>query len=97
MIKISIDVTKINKERLFVGKNGKYLNAVLIENRAPDKYGNDGFISEDVSKEERAEGVKGTIIGNFKNLGKPATKPASKPAEKQQPKTIDEDGEAIPF
>lgn len=80
MIKISINVLKIEKDRLFVGKSGKYLDCVLVEK--PDQYGNDGFVSQDVSKEERAQGKKGTIIGNWKHLG--GGKQQSKPQQRQQ-------------
>lgn len=102
MIKLKIDVTKIPKERLFKGQKGTYLDAVLMENRGgPDQYGWDGFVSMDTTKEERDAGTKGVIIGNWKHLGgsKPASKPAPKPAAKPPyaDKTIDEDGEDIPF
>lgn len=79
MIKINIDCTKIPKDKL---SKGKYLNAVLFENRnGPDQYGNDGFVAVDVTKEERERGEKGPIIGNWKHLGgKPSSQPSSKPA-----------------
>ena len=75
MIKISIDVTKISKERLYQGKiredgsSAKYLSITLVENKdGKDRFGNDGFVAEDVSKEERLAGVKGVIVGNWKKL-----------------------------
>lgn len=75
MIKISIDVTKISKDRLYIGKTredgsaAKYLSITLVENKdGKDRFGNDGFVAEDVSKEERLSGVKGVIIGNWKKL-----------------------------
>lgn len=75
MIKISIDVTKISKDRLYQGKvredgtSGKYLSLTLVENKdGKDRFGNDGFVAEDVSKEERLAGVKGVIVGNWKKL-----------------------------
>ena len=72
IIKLKMNVKKINKERLYVGEKGTYLNAVLIEK--PNDYGDDGFICEDVSKEERQQGVKGTILGSWKIVsGKPRT------------------------
>lgn len=40
LINISIDVNKIPKDRIFVGKNGKYLNLTITELREPDQYGN---------------------------------------------------------
>lgn len=88
MIKLSINVVKIEKARLFVGKSGKYLDCVLVEK--PDQYGNDGFVSQDVSKEEREAGQKGIIIGNWKHIGakKPGTaKPQQRP---QRPESEDD-------
>lgn len=67
MITLKIDVTKIDKSRLFYGEKGTYLNAVLIET-PKSEYG-DFMIVESVSKEERESGVKGNIIGNAKRLG----------------------------
>lgn len=65
-----INVTKILKEHLFTGKNGaKYLDIALHDNRdGTDQYGNDGFITQSVSKEARERGEKGPIIGNWKEL-----------------------------
>lgn len=69
MIKLKINVSKIDKARLFKGEKGTYLDCVLID--TPDgKYG-DYMIVQEVTKEERQSGVKGTIIGNAKNFGGP--------------------------
>lgn len=67
MIKLKINCSRIPKERLFEGKNGKYLDLVLFDK--PDSYGNDGFVKIDVSKEARESGDNGEIIGNWKNVG----------------------------
>jgi len=65
IIRLKIDVTKIDKERLFQGQKGTYLDAALIP--TPDsKYGEDYMITQDVSREEREAGVKGAILGNAK-------------------------------
>lgn len=92
MISMSINVTRINKERIKLGKNGKYLDLVLFENKnGKDQYGNDGFVSESVTKDEREQGVKGAILGNWKHIGQ-----AAKPAQpKQDTPTADDDD--IPF
>lgn len=100
MIKMSLDVTKVSKDRLFVGKNGKYLNAVLVENKQPDQYGNAGMVIEDVTKEEREAGQRGTIIGNWKYIGQAAPKPAPKPQPKPvapSPDLDPEEKESLPF
>ena len=66
-VSLNINVTKIEKERLISGAKGKYLDAtVFIDLGEADQYGNHGFISQDVSKEERAAGVNGPILGNVK-------------------------------
>jgi hypothetical protein len=62
MIKLSIDVSKITKEKLFKGEKGIYLDAVLIE--TPNSEHNDYMIVESVTKEEREAGNKGVILGN---------------------------------
>jgi hypothetical protein len=88
MIKISIDVTKISKDRLYIGKtredgtSAKYLSITLVENKeGKDRFGNDGFVAEDVSKEERLSGVKGVIIGNWKKLEFGERKPVERAAD----------------
>ena len=66
-ISISINVQKIEKERLFEGKKGKYLNMTLfVDTDQKDEYGHNGMVTQDVSKEERDQGVKGPILGNCK-------------------------------
>lgn len=89
-----IDVTKILKEHLFAATSGaKYLDITLIENRdGPDKYGNDGFITQSVSKEARERGEKGPIIGNWKRITPKKAAPA-KPAPSQTEQPDDD----IPF
>ena len=71
MISVSINVTKIDKAHLYEGKQGKYLNLVLWET-PDDKYGNDYRVVQGVSKEARAAGTKGAILGNAKIVGKKA-------------------------
>ncbi len=72
MIIAKLDVSKIDKTKLFKGEKGIYLDVVLIET-PQGKYG-DYMCCQGVSKEEREAGIKGAILGNAKNLGKPAAK-----------------------
>jgi hypothetical protein len=98
-IKLSINVTKIPRERIKPGKNGKYIDLVLFENKAgTDQYGNDGFISISVTKEEREAGTRGEIVGNWRNLGSSApSAPARKPTPPRDP-DLDPDQESdMPF
>ena len=84
MIKIQIDVKKINKDKLFGGKLGMYLNAVLIE--TPNSDYSDYMIVEETTKEEREAGTKGTILGNAKKV------------ERKEPEPLTEDDkDNLPF
>jgi len=66
-VSLKIDVTKIDKARLFSGQKGTYLDATaFIDINELDQYGNSGMITQNVSKEERDQGVKGNILGNSK-------------------------------
>lgn len=88
MILISLDVTKLEKTRFFKGKKGIYADLALIEK--PDDFGNDGFVVQSITKEERDAGEKGRIVGNWRivsqNNGKPVT-----------PKQAQEEQDDIPF
>lgn len=66
-VSLKIDVSKIDKNRLFQGQKGTYLDAtVFVDIDQLDQYGNSGMITQDVSKEEKQQGVKGNILGNCK-------------------------------
>lgn len=70
MITVKIDVMKIDKSKLFHGKNGaKYLDIVLIDSSQNDKFGNDYMVIQQNTKEEREKGIKGAILGNGKIVG----------------------------
>jgi hypothetical protein len=73
MISIKLNCTKLDKNRLFKGKQGTYADLILMENKdGRDQYGFDGFVKQSVTKEEREAGVKGPIVGNWKHLGQGA-------------------------
>lgn len=74
-ISISIDVTKILKERLYQGKKGVYLDlTTFINTDEVDQYDNHGFISQSQTKEERESGAEKTpILGNCKVFYKDET------------------------
>lgn len=64
-INLKIDVTKIDKDKLFEGKNGaKYLDMTVFVNLdEPDQYGNNGMITQAKKKDDTE---KGAILGNCK-------------------------------
>jgi len=67
-ISIKLDVTKIDKARLFKGEKGTYLDlTTFVELDEQDQYGNNGFISQSQTKEEReAKSPHTPILGNVK-------------------------------
>ena len=66
-ISVRINVSKIDKSKLYQGNKGTYLNmTTYIDTEEADQYGDNGFISQSVSKEERENGEKGRILGNCK-------------------------------
>lgn len=73
MIVLKIDVKKIDKELLFKGEKGIYLDCALSEK--PNEYGDDGYITQSVGKERRAAGERGPIIGNWRNIETQKPKP----------------------
>jgi len=63
-VEVSIDVTKIEKARLFQGKKGKYLTmTTFIDVDQVDQYGNNGFVAH---KKDQNEQVNPPILGNVK-------------------------------
>jgi hypothetical protein len=74
LISLNIDVSKIDAKRLYKGKKGQYLSATLFLKEEVDQYGNNGFIVESITKEEREKGLKGTIIGNAKFMASGSSK-----------------------
>lgn len=70
-VTLKIDVSKIEKERLFKGQKGTYLDAVVFLDTEADQYGNNGMIVQSVSKEERDAGKRGAILGNARIIGAP--------------------------
>jgi hypothetical protein len=102
-VSFKIDVTKIEKARLFVGQKGKYLDAtVFIDLDELDQYGNSGMITQDVSKEERQAGTKGAILGDSKvfwrDEGQAPQARAPVPSKTAPlPDTVDDFEDDIPF
>lgn len=94
IVAIKIDLTKIDKSKIFVGKTGnKYIDLSLLENKAgTDQYGNDFVCVQDIGKEARERGEKGPILGNGKYRVRSAATPpapredASQPRYAQEPK-----------
>jgi hypothetical protein len=95
-----IDVTKIDKSRLYKGAKGTYLEVIVYENEKPDAFGYDFSMKQTCTKEEREAGVKMIYIGNGKKVGAKAPPPqqTTRNIPRAQPQAQDiEDDSEIPF
>ena len=64
-VRVKMNVSQIDKARLFKGNKGIYLDAtVFIDIDQKDQYDNNGMITQDITKEEKDNGVQGNILGN---------------------------------
>ena len=68
IIKTSIDLTKIPKDKIYAGKKGKYLPITITLNDEVDQFGNQGPVVVEQTKEERDAKVAKTYLGNVKVL-----------------------------
>ena len=66
IIKASIDLNKIPKDKIYIGKKGKYLPITITINDEPDQFGNQGPVVVEQTKEERDAKVAKTYLGNVK-------------------------------
>ena len=66
IIKTSIDLNKIPKDKIYVGKKGKYLPITITINDELDQFGNQGPVVVEQTKEERDSKVPKTYLGNVK-------------------------------
>ena len=98
-VNMSLDVTKIDKARLFKGAKGTYLDVtVFIDVDQKDQYDNNGMITQNVTKEEKDAGTRGNILGNCKVFWRDdsAPQPQQQAPQQQQSAPLDID-EEIPF
>jgi hypothetical protein len=95
LITLKIDLAKIDKERIFKAKSGaKYLDCQFYLNEEADQYGNNGMITQSISKEEREAKIRGNILGNAKMMvfgDAPAT------ANRAQASFDDDESDGLPF
>ena len=66
IIKTSIDLNKIPKDKIYVGKKGKYLPITITLINEPDQFGNQGPVVVEQTKEERDAKAEKTYLGNVK-------------------------------
>ena len=66
IIKTSINLSNIPKDKIITGKKGKYLPIAITVNDEVDQFGNHGPVIVDQSKEEREAKAAKTYLGNVK-------------------------------
>ncbi len=64
IIKASINLSEIPKDKIIEGKKGKYLPVTITLNDEPDQFGNQGPIVVAQTKDERDAKTAKTYLGN---------------------------------
>jgi len=94
-VTLKINVAKIDKSKLYKGTEGTYLDVTaFVDTDNQDKFGNNGMITQSVSKEEREAGTRGVILGNSKVFFQGESKQNSSP---KQADSFEELKDDIPF
>ena len=65
---LNIDVTKIDKKKIYEGKKGKYYKVRVVLKDELDQFGNTGFVQTASTKEEREQGYEASFLGNLKEF-----------------------------
>ena len=66
IIKSSINLNNIPKDKIYNGKKGKYLPITITLNDEIDQFGNQGPVVVEQTKEERDAKAPKTYLGNVK-------------------------------
>lgn len=92
MIELKLTVSDIPKERIFVGKKGKYIDLVCVEMQKPDDYGNTHTVYLRQTKEEYAAKSPKIYIGKGKEkVFNNETSSKAEPKQNYTPPTQKED------
>ena len=76
----NIDVSKIDKTKIYKGQKGSYLPIVVWINDEPDQFGNSMSVIQGQTKEEREAGGQKVYLGNLKE-----NNPEAKPTQQEKP------------
>jgi|TARA_S200000501_G_scaffold368613_1_gene406726 hypothetical protein len=66
IVSANIDLTKINKSKIYEGKKGKYYPITIVLNDEPGQYGDSGYIMTEQTKDERDAKTQKEYLGNVK-------------------------------
>jgi len=97
----SINLDKIDKSKIIVGKKGKYLPVTITINDEVDPYGNQGPILIGQSKEEREAKAEKIYLGNVKVIWTNGTNVDKAPyvenGQQQAPAPANDPNDDLPF
>jgi len=85
IIKTSINLNNIPKDKIFVGKKGKYLPITITLNDEPDQFGNQGPVVVEQTKDERDAKAAKTYLGNVKVVWTNGTNVDTAPRDDNHP------------
>jgi hypothetical protein len=83
ILKTSINLSDIPKDKIIDGKKGKYLPLTITINDEKDKFGNDGPVTVAQSKEEREAKEAKTYLGNVQVVWTNGSVPQPTPRDGQ--------------
>jgi len=81
IIKTSINLNDIPKDKIINGKKGKYLPITITINDEVDQFGNQGPVMVEQTKEERDAKVAKVYLGNVKVVWTNGTNVAAAPRQ----------------
>ena len=96
-VNLSIDVSKLDKLRLYKGAKGTYANLTVFIDSNPDQYGKNGGIKEQATKDERDQKVKMPFVGNATIFWSDNPDFQQARVEQAQEPATDEFDDSIPF
>ena len=96
-VNLKIDVSKIDKSKLFKGEKGTYLDLTAFINvDEQGQYGDNGMITQSWKDQQKGEGP---ILGNAKVFWRDDGQQPQQgqPKQQQMPEPDDLDSDSIPF
>ena len=99
IIKASINLNEIPKDKIIIGKKGKYLPVTITLNDEVDQFGNQGPIVVAQTKEEREAKQNKTYLGNVQVVWTNGDNVAAAPRQDQpqQAQAQPEPADDLPF
>ena len=85
IIKTSINLNNIPKDKIYNGKKGKYLPITITLNNEPGQFGNQGPVIVEQTKDERDAKAAKTYLGNVKVVWTDGNNVDKAPYDSNQP------------